>query len=164
MRSGTAAGISLFFALCSPRSLPAAGGSPPEMPELPAARLAEALNLISQADRAVVNDALRLIRNGENTGALVRLSEIAKTNPQNSSVRIVLAYALLKTGDLLGAFDQAKRAEAAPNGNSFKCWFLARVALFNGNKEVCRNEIKHVKAAGDMPGEVRALEKEMKQR
>jgi Flp pilus assembly protein TadD len=132
--------------------------------DLQVQRLAESLKLITEADRGTVTEALRLIEKGENIGALVKLTALAKTNPQNSSVRIVLSYALLKAGDLLGAFEQAKQAEAAPNGNSYKCWFLAKIALLTGNKQVCRAELKHVKAEGDMPAEVKSLENEMKVR
>jgi hypothetical protein len=65
-------------------------------------------------------------------------------------------------GNLVGAFEEAKKAESAPNGNSYKCWFLAKVAVLAGDRKVCRRELKHVKQAGDMVAEVTALERELK--
>ena len=125
-------------------------------------RLAESLRLISTKDRQAVEEAVELVRRGENMLALVKLTALSKTNPNNSSVRIATAWALLQAGNLLGAFEEAKKAEAAPDGNSYKCWFLAKVAWLSGNKQVCRHELKHVKAAGDMAAEVKSFENEIK--
>lgn len=125
-------------------------------------RLADSLNLLRTEDRAIVEEAVTLIRKGENALALGRLSALNAANPQNSSLRILTAYALLQAGNFLGAFDEAAKAEKAPNGNGYKCWFLAKVALLAGDKAVCKREIKHVKSVGDMAAEVKALERELK--
>jgi Flp pilus assembly protein TadD len=125
-------------------------------------RLASALTLLNDSDRRIVDEAAELIREGENVGALARLSALTRTNPENSSLRILLAYAQLQIGNLTGAFDEAKKAESAPNGNSYKCFFLAKLALLAGDKATCRREIEHVKGAGDMKEEVRQLQGEMK--
>jgi hypothetical protein len=125
-------------------------------------RLAAALALIGDSDKGAVEEAVQFIRRGENQLALARLSALNKANPNNSSLRILTAYALLKVGNLAGAFEEARSAEGAPNGNSYKCWFLAKVAFLAGNKDVCRRELKHVKGVGDMPNEAAALERQLK--
>jgi Flp pilus assembly protein TadD len=129
--------------------------------ELRVDRLASALSIMTEGDRGAVDHALQLIQKGDHSLALVRLSSLNKTNPKNSSLRILTAYALLQAGNLLGAFEEAKKAHAAPDGNSYKCWFLAKVALLSGNKAVCRKELEHVRKAGDMTAEVRKLENEL---
>ena len=125
-------------------------------------RLAESLKLLKVTDRSVVDQAVALIRKGENTAALAQLSTLNRANPKNSSLRILTAYALLQVGNLVGAFEEAKKAESAPNGNSYKCWFLAKVAVLAGDRKVCKRELKHVKTVGDMAAEVRALEKDLR--
>ena len=125
-------------------------------------RLASALTLLTDADRKVVDQAAQLIREGENSGALARLSALTNTNPQNSSLRILIAYAQLQLGNLTGALDEAKKAHDAPNGNSYRCYFLAKIAFLTGDKVTCRRELSHAKNAGDMPNEVRQLENEVK--
>lgn len=132
--------------------------------DLRAERLTEALDLLKPSERSVVDHAVDLIRKGMNTDALAALSTLTKDNPKNSSLRILTAYALLQLGNLVGAFDEAKKAEAAPNGNSYKCWFLGKLALLVGDREVCKREIAHAKKAGDMATDVDALEKELKSR
>ncbi len=125
-------------------------------------RLASALTLLTDRDRRIVDQAAELIRQGENLAALARLSALTETNPENSSLRILIAYAQLQLGNLTGALDQARKAESAPNGNSYKCFFLAKLALLTGDKATCRREIDHVKGAGDMKEEVKQLQVEMK--
>jgi Flp pilus assembly protein TadD len=125
-------------------------------------RLQDSINLLGSTDKAAVEQAVALIRKGENTLALARLSALNNAHPDNSSLRILSAYALLQVGNFLGAFDEAQKAEKAPNGNSYKCWFLGKVALLAGDKAVCKREIKHVKSVGDMAADVHALEKELK--
>ena len=125
-------------------------------------RLASALTLLNESDRKVVNEAAQLIREGEHTGALARLTSLTQRNPNNSSIRILIAYAQLQLGNLLGAFDEAAKAHDAPNGNSYKCYFMAKLALLTGDKVACRRELNHVKAAGDMRTDVERLEAEMK--
>jgi Flp pilus assembly protein TadD len=132
--------------------------------ELRFERLAAALAMIEDDDRTVVDQAVDLIRRGEHNLALVRLSGLNEKNPQNSSLRILTAYATLRLGDLLGAFEQAQVAEKAPDHNSYSCWFLAKIALLKGDKDACRRELKHLKGAKDMRAEVAELEKELKQK
>jgi len=123
--------------------------------------LADSLKLLKSEERTAVEQAVEFIRRGENTTALARLSTLTGANPQNSSLRILSAYALLQLGNFLGAFEEAKKAEAAPNGNSYKCWFLAKVALLAGDKEVCRRELEHARKAGHLASDIKAIEKEL---
>jgi Flp pilus assembly protein TadD len=108
-----------------------------------------------------VGDAIALIRNDEHVLALARLSSLKQANPQNSSLRILASYALLQVGNLVGAFEEAEKAHTAPNGNSYRCWFLAKVALLNGKKSRCERELEHLKRIGDMAAEAAELEKEL---
>jgi len=125
-------------------------------------RLASALKLLNDEDRNIVDQAVQLIQSGNHSLALVRLSSLNARNPENSSLRILTAYAQLQVGNLLGAFEQAKTAEKAPNGNSYKCFFLAKLALLTGDQASCSRELKHVKGVGDMKADVKELEKELK--
>lgn len=144
----------------------AARPSPPPAPaavmELRVDRLASALTLLSANDHKIVDEAVQLIREGENAGALARLSSLTQSNPENSSLRILIAYAQLQLGNLTGAFEEAKKAHDAPNGNSYRCYFLAKLAFLTGDKVTCRRELNHVKNAGDMPEAVRQLENDVK--
>lgn len=141
--------------------------APPPAPPAPAMdlrfdRLTSALTLLSDADRKVVDQAAQLIRQGENAAALARLSTLIHSNANNSSLRILIAYAQLQLGNLTGAFDEAKKAHDAPNGNSYRCYFLAKIAFLTGDNVTCRRELNHVKNAGDMPAEVRQLQDDVK--
>ncbi len=129
---------------------------------LPLQRLAGPLKLLTQADRDVVQDATRLIEDGKNREALVKLSELEKSHPDNSSLRILVAYATLQAGNLAAAFQEAVRAHETGNGSSYKCWFLAKIALLTGDIATCKREIAHAKKAGEFPDDVRLLEREMK--
>jgi Flp pilus assembly protein TadD len=141
-----------------------AKAAPPPAPamELRYDRLASALTLLSDADRKIVDEAAQLIREGEHAGALARLSALTHSNPDNSSLRILMAYAQLQIGNLTGAFDEAKKAHDAPNGNSYRCYFLAKIAFLTGDTVTCRRELNHTKNAGDMPEEVRQLQNDLK--
>jgi Flp pilus assembly protein TadD len=150
----------LFLALCGAGVALPAPPAPPAM-ALRFDRLASALTLLNNHDRRIVQEAAELIREGENTGALARLSSLTETNPNNSSLRILIAYAQLQLGNLTGAFDEARKAHDAPNGNSYKCYFLAKLALLTGDKVTCRREIDHLKHAGDMQ-DVKQLEGQLK--
>ncbi len=138
--------------------------APPPTPtmELRFDRLASALTLLNDADRKVVDEAAQLIREGEHAGALARLSTLTHSNPDNSSLRILMAYAQLQLGNLTGALDEAKKAHEAPNGNSYRCYFLAKIAFLTGDTVTCRRELNHAKNAGDMPDEVRQLQNDLK--
>ena len=125
-------------------------------------RLASALSLLSAADRKIVDQAAQLIREGENLGALARLSELTRSNPDNSSLRILTGYVQLQLGNLTGALDEARKAHDANNGNSYRCYFLAKIAFLTGDKVTCKRELEHVTNAGDMPDEARQLEKDLK--
>jgi len=156
-----AALLTAWFAsrcLAAPAPPPPAGGM-----DLRFDRLASALKLLNDSDRMIVDQAVQLIKEGENVGALARLSSLTNSNPENSSLRILMAYVQLQLGNLTGAFDEAKKAHDAPNGNSYRCYFLAKIAFLTGDKVTCRRELNHVKNAGDMPGAVRELEKDLKQ-
>jgi Flp pilus assembly protein TadD len=150
----------VLFAWCVAGAVHAA--PPPASMELRYDRLASALTLLSDADRKIVNDAAQLIRQGENLGALARLSSLAQSNQDNSSLRILMAYAQLQLGNLTGALDEAKKAHEASNGNSYRCYFLAKVAFLTGDKVTCKHELTHAKNAGDMKDDVRQLENELK--
>jgi hypothetical protein len=121
-------------------------------------RLAAAVTNLNSDDRHAVDEAIQLIKKGDDNLALVRLNALNDRYPTNSSLRILTAYALLELGNMVGAFDNAKMGEAAPDGNSYKCWFYAKVAWLSGKDAVCKREIGHLKKVGDMPNEVRALE------
>ena len=138
--------------------------APPPAPsmELRFDRLASALTLLSDSDRKIVDEAAQLIREGENVGALARLSTLMHSNPNNSSLRILMAYAQLQLGNLTGALEEAKKAHEAPNGNSYRCYFLAKIAFLTGDNVTCRRELNHAKNAGDMPEEVRQLQNDLK--
>lgn len=125
-------------------------------------RLTEALGLLPDADRSSVNEVIDLIKKGDHPGALSRLNELNRSNPENSSLRLLTSYAMLQLGNILGAYEEAHHAHDASNGNSYKCWFLSKLALVNGKDAVCKRELKHVKKVGDMPQEAKALEQELK--
>ena len=124
-------------------------------------RLDPAADVLSHADHDAMSDAIQLIKKGEHSLALARLSALNKSNPENSSLRILASYVLLQAGNIAGAFEEAEKAHKAPNGNSYKCWFLGKVALLNGKNAVCERELKHVHGAGDMVAEAKALEAEL---
>lgn len=127
-------------------------------------RLASALAALSAGDRKAVDESVELIRKGESNLALVRLSGLNQNNPENSSLRILTAYAMLRLGDLVGAFDQAMKGEKAPNGNAYKCWFAAKLAFLKGDNAACRRELDHAKTHGAPADDVKALENDLKNR
>jgi Flp pilus assembly protein TadD len=127
-------------------------------------QLTASLLSIGPMDRGVVDGAIDLIKKGEHTVALARLYTVSEKNPDVSALKILSAYSLLQVGNLVGALEQAKKAEAAKDHNSYACFFLAKVAFLTGDKEACRREIKHVKGAGDFKAEIRQLEKDLKRK
>jgi Flp pilus assembly protein TadD len=154
----------LCLALLCAATLALAAPPPAPAPavELRFDRLASALTLLNDSDRKIVDDAAQLIREGEHAGALARLSVLTQANPDNSSLRILIAYAQLQLGNLTGALDEAKKAHEAPNGNSYRCYFLAKIAFLTGDTATCRRELNHARNAGDMPDEVRQLQTDLK--
>src|SRR5262249_18443222 len=150
-------GVFLALVLCGGL----AAQTVPKM-DLQVDRLASALKLLTDADRQVVRQVMDLIRQGQHGIALARLSVLNTSNPENSSLPILTAYAQLQLGNLLGAFEEGKKAEVAPNGNSYKCFFLAKLSLVTGQREQCEREIEHVKKTGDFKSETRALERDLK--
>ncbi|MCW5981698.1 MAG: hypothetical protein KIT09_26675 [Bryobacteraceae bacterium] len=124
-------------------------------------RLQPALNELSDPERGVVNDAIRLIKSGSHSLALARLTELNQRNPQNSSLRILASYALLQLGNLAGAFTEAEKVHEATTENVYACWFLAKIALLNGKTAICRRELEHVRQSGQMAAQVKQLEKEL---
>lgn len=132
-------------------------------PDLKLNRLKPSLESLTRGERGSVTRALELIRRGEHSAALAQLTELTRANPANSASRVVLAFGLLQAGNLVGAFDQAKQAEAAADHNSYVCLFLARVARLVGEAEVCRRELGHVREAGTDKKEAAALERQLAQ-
>jgi hypothetical protein len=116
-------------------------------PALDLRALAEPLRDLTPAEREVVDDAVELIRQRRHALALVELSTLTASNPKNSALRVLRAYVLLELGNVTGALDEARSAEASGLRSTYRCWFLAQVAYLAGNVPLCRREIKHV--AGD---------------
>ncbi|MBL8214455.1 MAG: hypothetical protein JNK87_27280 [Bryobacterales bacterium] len=129
-------------------------------------RLSEAFQLLPETDRGTVDEVLAMLKKGDHQEALRRLNMLNQTNPENSSLRVLTAYGLLQVGNLLGAFDEARKAERASNGNAYKCWFLSKVALINGDTMACRRELGHVKDSKDkgLRQEVKQVEEQLKKR
>jgi Flp pilus assembly protein TadD len=125
-------------------------------------RLMPSIELLSTADRDIVSDTISLIKDGEHTLALSRLSSLKQRNPQNSSLRILASYVLLQIGNQAGAFEEAEKAHDDPDGDDFKCWFLAKVALLSGKRAVCEREIAHLRQHSEMAAEVNKLEEELR--
>ncbi len=124
-------------------------------------RLVAAIGLLPDGDRPSVDQAIALIKKGEHGAALLRLTELNRGSPNNSSLRLLTAYAMLQAGNLLGALQEAEQAHEAPNGNSYKCWIYSKIALLTGKQDLCKRELGHVKKVGDLPKEAKALEQEL---
>ncbi|MDX2149116.1 MAG: hypothetical protein SFV54_00145 [Bryobacteraceae bacterium] len=123
--------------------------------------LGEPLKVLTAADRAVVEDAVKLVEQGRHGQALDRLMALTKSHPDNSSLRILAGWAALQAGNLSMALDSALKAHEAPNGNEYKCWFLAKVALLTGDRATCEREFKHFHKAPGLKAEARELKKAM---
>lgn len=131
--------------------------------KLDESRLAGPLTLLSADDQKIVDGAIRLIRSGDHVLALVRLAELNRKTPDNSSLRILTAYTQLQLANLMGAFEEATKAEAAPNGDSYKCVFLARIALLRGRLPICRRELGHARQAREVADdELKRLENDLR--
>ena len=59
--------------------------------------------------------------------------------------------------------DQATQAESSPNGNSYKCYFRAKLALLTGDKVTCQRELEHLRGVGDKEG-ARQIASELKRK
>jgi len=113
-------------------------------PSLDLSALTGPLQELTPEERKVVDRALELIRQKRHTAALLELSRLVGSNPQNSALRVLRAYVLLELGNVSGALDDARSAEASGLRSAYRCWFLAQVAYLAGNVPLCRREIKHV--------------------
>lgn len=125
-------------------------------------RLTPSLQLLTDGDKRIVDQTVELIRGGNHTLALARLSSLNGANPKNSSLRILTAYVQLQLGNLAGAFEEGVKAEHAPDGTSYKCFFLAKIAFLTGNAKACEREIKHVKHTKTFQAEIKEVEQELK--
>lgn len=132
--------------------------------ELRYERLVEALAGLNEMDRKIVDSAIVLIKRGDSNIALTRLNSLNKTHPTNSSLRILTAYTLLQAGNLLGAFEEAKKAESSPDQVSYKCWFLAKVAFINGDNAACKRELNHAEGDSANKADAAALRAEMQRK
>jgi Flp pilus assembly protein TadD len=130
--------------------------------ELNRDRLGGSLKLLARPDRTVVDQAIKLIQRGDHSLALAHLSSLTKKNSDSSALRILSAYAMLQLGNLVGAFDEAKKAEASPDHDSYACLFLAKLALLIGDKEVCKRELEHIKGAGEPAAQISQIENGLK--
>jgi Flp pilus assembly protein TadD len=129
--------------------------------ELNLGHLSPSLRNLKRADQTTIERAVTLIKKGQHTAAFAQLTEISRAHPNNSAVRVVLAYALLQAGNLAGAFDQAQQAEAASDHTSYACLFLARIAYLIGDTAVCRRELDHVIGSGEHVAEAKRIERDL---
>ncbi|MBX9601209.1 MAG: hypothetical protein K2X35_09400 [Bryobacteraceae bacterium] len=129
-------------------------------PELRLDLLGAPLAKLSAADRRVLDEAVGLIRKGDHTLALARLSALKNGNPNNGALRVVASYALLQAGNLLGAFDEARKADSRENTSGYICLFLGKVALLTGNTAACDRELKHLANSSELAREVSELRRE----
>jgi predicted Zn-dependent protease len=129
-------------------------------PELRLDLLGAPLARLSAGDRRVLDEAVGLIRKGDHTLALARLSALKNGNPDNGALRVVASYALLQAGNLLGAFDEARKADTRENTTGYICLFLGKVALLTGNTAACDRELKHLSNSKDLAREVAELQRE----
>ena len=130
--------------------------------DLDYSRLSGPLGALAQTERDTVRDTIELIKKGEHTLALNRLTALKDKNPENSSLHIMASYALLQAGNLAGAFEEAEAAHETRDGNgAYRCWFLGKVASITGNKDVLEREIAHLRRSGEMVAQLRELEEEI---
>jgi predicted Zn-dependent protease len=102
------------------------------------------LQNLSSSDHQVVDEAIAALRRSEHAVALANLTRLTASNPSNSSLRVLRAFALLELGNVTGALADSKLAEGTGEHAAWRCWFLAQVAMAAGNKPLCRREIKHL--------------------
>jgi len=158
MRLTTGLVLLLFLTLAAAPSTCA--GQPPF--DLNYNLIDQPLRQLGSDDQAAVQQAIELIQRGDYAASLIRLSALSDKNPGNSSLHILAAYAKLLVGNALGAFNEAQTAERAKDGNHYKCWFLAKIALLTGHNSECERELKHIEKFDDMKGEVKSMRAELK--
>jgi predicted Zn-dependent protease len=112
--------------------------------ELDIKALAKPLQDLMPAERQVVDEAIELIGQKRHALALLDLTRLTASNPNNSALRVLRAYVLLELGNITGALNDARSAEASGARSAYRCWFLAQVAYLAGNKPLCCREIKHL--------------------
>ncbi len=115
-------------------------------PQLNLKALSEPIQNLSTQDRKVVDEAVKLINQGQHAEALAALTRLTQNNSQNSAIRVLRAYTLLELGNVAAALDDATIAESAGGHAAYRCWFLAQVAYLAGDKPLCHREINHVHA------------------
>lgn len=138
--------LSVLFSTIAQPAIPSKGGGPHGniQPSLDLSALTGPLQELTPEERKVVDETVELIRQKRHTAALLNLSRLIGSNPQNSALRVLRAYVLLEVGNVSGALDEARSAEASGLRSAYRCWFLAQVAYLAGNVPLCRREIKHI--------------------
>lgn len=149
------------FALSLFLTLPAYGALGVE--DLKLDRLAKPITSLSVEERRIFDEAIGLIRAGNHSLALARLSGLKEANPKNSAVRVASSYVLLQAGNLLGAFEDAEKAESG-EANGYLCWFLAKVSLATGQTAACKREVEHLKTVPEYREAAKEIEKELKKK
>ena len=134
----------LLVCLAATSRLPASASVEASKVTLDVKALAEPLRDLKPEEAQIVDDAIRLIQSGEHTQALLSLTRLTESNPNNTALRILRSYVLLQLGNLLGALDDARAGEGGRVRSAYRCWFLAQVAYLAGNKPLCKREIRHV--------------------
>jgi len=105
--------LSGFTSMLLQATVPAKANGPEQnvRPDLDLRALAEPLQDLAPAEREVVDEAIKLIRQKRRGVALVDLSRLIASNPKNSALRVLRAYVLLELGNVTGALDEARFAE-----------------------------------------------------
>src|SRR4051794_29465479 len=97
----------MFAAVAAP--LPAAAQVKTATPQRPVTLnfelrdLTEPLRNLTPEDRLAVDQAIRAIGQKDHVVALSYLTKLSATNPMNSSLKVLRAFALLELGNLSGA-------------------------------------------------------------
>lgn len=131
------------------------------LPQLDLTALSQPLSNLKSDERDLVDQATDLIRQGKHAEALASLTSLTHSNPMNSGLRVLRAYALLELGNAAGALEDATIAESAGGHAAYRCWFLAQVAVLAGNKPLCRREIRHVSKDPTYGNAARQLSREL---
>jgi len=126
--------------------LAAAPSAAATMPQLEMPSLADSLRTLKAEEQRIVDETVQLIQKKEHTLAFLALSRLVKSNPKNSSLRVLRSYAALQLANLAGALEDARIAEGSGAPSAYRCWFLAQVAFLAGNAKMCRREVAHLEA------------------